>query len=338
MKSVYEMSGIERAAALLVALGSETASDVLKHLDDDSIEKLTVAISKIGSLSAVEREDLIGEFLIDLKKENRKIKAGEDTARELLSHAFGKDKAEEIIDKLEGMDLEQQFEFLVEADTDIVVNLLKNEMPQTIAVTIGYLPSSKAAAIIKNLPRETAKAVAIKMAKMKKSSPAAAASAAKILKKRYNDYLKTNQKLFNEDGFKSLIDILTHMSGSAEKKLLDELEGITPQITDEIKSRVFNFENIASLSNKDVRLLIDEINDDHLIALSLKGSGDEIRFKFIRNMSKNRATNILHEMEALGPVRLENVIESRSRIVAIMMNLDEKNIITARRGGEIYVE
>lgn len=338
MKSVYDMTGIERAAALLVALGSETASDVLKHLDDDSIEKLTVEISKIGRLSALEREDLIGEFLIDLKKENRKIKAGEDTARELLSRAFGTEKAEDIIKKLEGMDLEQQFEFLIEADTDIVVNLLKNEMPQTIALTLGYLPPPKAGAIIKNLPRETAKAVAIKMAKMKKSSPEAAASIAKILKKRYDDYLKTNQKLFNEDGFRSLIEILTHMSGSAEKKLLDELQGTMPEISDEIRSRVFNFENIASLSNKDVRLLIDEINDDHLIALSLKGAGDQIRFKFIRNMSQNRATDILHEMEALGAVRLDEVIETRSRIVAIMMNLDENKKITVRRSGEIYVE
>ena len=133
------------------------------------------------------------------------------------------------------------------------------------------------------------------------------------------------------------MDILKHMPGDDERKIIEDIEAVLPNVSSRLREKIFAFENVVNLSNAEVRILIDEIKDDALIAKALKGAGDEIRFKFLRNMSQNRATDILSDMEAMGSIRLTEVRESRDRIVLIMRALDDNGAIRLR-GGETYVE
>lgn len=338
MKSIFDMSGTEKAAALLMILGPEIASDIMKHLDETSIEKLSSEMIRLKSLPAGEKEDLIGEFLIELKRSRKSVYGGKNRARKLISDTFGEEKAEELINKIENRDADAAFKFLNDADDRDFISLVKNEQPQVIALVCKYVTPKKAGLLMKSLDAGTAKTVALRIAKMTSHSPEAAVAVARAMKKRYNEMKTRGNSDENSSGIESLISIISHMSSEQEKKILQSMDISMPHISREISERIFSFENVLNLTNVEIRILIDEINDDYLLAKALKGAGDEIKFRFMRNMSQNRATEILGEMDLLGPVKLSEIDESRSRIVDIMRLLNENGVISLRRSGEIYVE
>jgi flagellar motor switch protein FliG len=336
MKSVFDMSGVERAASLLVALGPSIAADIMKHLDDESIEKLTLEIAKIEKLTPQEREELIGEFLIDLRKEKRRLRGGAGAAKEILVKSFGKDKAEEIIEKFSPIDVDKEFQALNEIEDEVLISFFKDEHPQTVAVALSFLPPEKSAAILKSLDSESAKDVALRLAKMDRVMPDAVAGIVSTIKKKYKEYQKKSQGL-SAGGLDTLIDILRHMDADDERKIMNDLEISMPAVSIQIQEKTFAFENVVYLTNNEIRIIIDEIDDDHLLARALKGAGDEIRFKFLRNMSRNRATDVLTDMDALGTMRLSEVEDYRKKIVETMRTLDVNGVISLKRGSDILV-
>lgn len=336
MRDVFDMSGVERAAALLVAMGPKVASEIMKHLDEASIEKITTEIAKIDRLTPQEREELIGEFLIDLRREKRRLRGGEGTAREILTKTFGEGKADQILSKFTNIDVDKEFADLSEIDDQALVSFLKDEHPQTIAVAMSFLAAEKSAAIMSALDRARAKEVALRMARMDTVMPEAVAGIVKTIKKKYQEYLKKNQGL-TAGGLDTLIGILQHMPADEEKKIMEDLEISMPSVSSQITEKIFTFENVVNLTNQEIRLLIDAIDDDALIARSLKGAGDEVRFKFLRNMSQNRATDILKDMEFMGVVRLSEVEDCRRKIEGILRTLDDNGVINLR-GGNTFVK
>jgi flagellar motor switch protein FliG len=332
MKDIFDMNGLERAAALLVALGPRVASDIMKHLDEDSIEKLSQEIANIDRLSPQEREELIGGFLIDLRKEKRRLRGGEETARDILVKTFGADRADEVLSKFSNVDVDKEFVAMNDMEDEALLLFLKDEHPQTIAVVLSFLAPAKSAAVLKGLTRDTTKEVALRMAKMDRVMPEAVAGVIKTIKKKYQEFKKKDTGL-SAGGLNTLIEILQHMSGEEERKIIHDLETEMPTVTQQINDKIFAFENVVQLTNQEIRILIDTIDDDHLLARSLKGAGDEVRFKFLRNMSRNRATDILMEMESLGVIRLSEVEDCRDKIVSVLRTLDDNGVINLRGGG-----
>jgi flagellar motor switch protein FliG len=337
MKSIFEMTGPEKAASLLIALGPDIASEIIKYLDEESIKKVTEEIAKIDQLNVKDKEDLIGEFLIDLRKKRGTLYGGDNVARDILVAALGENKAREVIDKLTRKDLEKGFDFLREIDSEILVSFLQNEHPQTITVTLAHLPSAKSAEILKSLAPVTAKEVAKRIAKMDKTSPDAVIEIARVIRKKY-EKLKESGKYEIAGGVDTLVSILNHMSGEQEKMIMDHINHAIPTIAKEIKDRIYTFDNVLYLSNEEIRILIDEINDDLLIAKALKGAGDDIRFRFLRNMSRNRATDILTDMDSMGPLRLSEIQDARDEIISIMRQLHDYGVISLRKEREKYIE
>ncbi len=336
MKDVFDLSGVERAAALMVSLGPRVAADIMKHLDEESIDVLTREIAKIDRLSPREREELIGQFLIDLKKEKRRLRGGEGTARQILTKTFGDEKAEKILSKFVNIDVDKEFASLNEIEDEALVSFLKDEHPQTIAVAMSFLAPEKSAAIMKSLERGKAKDVAVRVAKMDRVMPEAVAGIVRTIRKRYQEYRSKNQGL-SAGGLDALIGILQHMPADEERTIMKDLEIALPNVSRQISEKIFTFENVENLTNQEVRILIDTISDDHLLAKSLKGATDEIRFKFLRNMSQNRATDILSDIDAMGVVRLSEVEDCRAKIVSIMRSLDDNGTINLR-GGQTFVK
>jgi flagellar motor switch protein FliG len=332
------MTGTEKAAALLVLLGPEIASGILRHLDEDSIEKLTAGMVRMQSLPEEEKEDLIGEFIIELKKNSKTPSGGINRARKMIVDAFGEEKADELVKKIENRDTETSFKFLNDLDNDMLLNILKDEQPQIIALVIKFISPQKAGMVLKSLPPEKSKEAGVKLVRMKNLSSEAAVAVARALKKRCRDIKKLEDEKNIAGGMESLASILSHMSSEQERNLLRQIDIAVPYISKEIKEMIFTFENIVNLTNKEIRLLIDEINDDYTIAKSLKGADDDIKFKILRNMSQNRAENVLTEMSDMGAVRLRDVEECRDFIVGVMRELNENGVIVLRRDGEIYVE
>lgn len=338
MKSVFDMNGTERAAALLVALGPEIAADIIRNLDEESVEKITAEMTKINSLTPEDREDLVGEFIITLRKNNSNLKGGENRAKKILTDAFGKEKADSVLKKFEGQNVEKAFDSINKIDDDILLEFIKNEPPHIIALVMMNLVSDKSGRLLKSLPRDLAKDVAIRMAKMKKVSPETIVSVAKALDQKYKNYIKKQDGLATSGGIESLMGILEQMSGSDEQRLLKELDSFAPKVSKKIKEKIFSFENIVNLSNQEVRILIDEVADDDIIAIALKGAGDEIRFKILRNMSKNRATDIIKEMKAMGPIKLTDVLEKRGEIISVLRTLHDNGVVYMGKDKEQWVE
>jgi flagellar motor switch protein FliG len=338
MKSLFNMTGTEKAAALLVLLGPEIASDILRHLDEDSIEKLTAGMVRMQSLPDKDKEDLIGDFIIELKRNAKQTTGGMNRARKIIVDAFGDERADEIIKRIENRDTESNFKFLNELDDEELLNLLKDEQAQIIAIVVKFITPKKAGMILKNILPEKSKETGIRLVKMKNPSLEAAVAVARALKKRYRNLKQTSDKDSIKGGMESLLSIMNHMSSEQERNLLKGIDIIIPQISREIIEMIFTFDNIVSLSNKEICILIDEINDDFIIAKSLKGAEDDIKFKILRNMSQNRAEDILHEMSAMGAVRMKDVEECRDYIVDIMRELNDNGLIVLKRDGEVYVE
>ncbi len=338
MKSIFDLNGTERAAALLVLLGPEIASEVMKHLDEESIEAITAQMIKVQTLSPEDREDLIGEFMIELRRSSKTARGGINRARKMIVDAFGAEKADEMIARIENRDPESGLKFLSEIDDLEALALLKDEDPGVTALVLSYIEPAKAAKILKGFSADKSRAVAIRLAKMKNPSPEAAVAVGRALKKRYKKIQELQGDKGVEGGVDSLMSILAHMSSSQEKNILQGIDIVLPDLSREIMQRIFVFENVTKLSNSEIRILIDEINNDSLIARSLKGAEDDVRFKFLRNMSQNRASDIIREMDLMGPIRLSEVDECRDYIVEIMRELNENGVIIMKRDGEIFVE
>ncbi len=336
MKDFDKMSGTEKAAALMVALGPERAAAVLKCLDEKTVEAVSLEIARTGSLSPSEQEDLIGEFLLSMKKMDSG-EGGQDSARKILDRAFGSYEADMIIKKVSARDLEKEFDFFSEASSDILLKILEKETPQMMAVILSYLPAAKSAEIIRALPKERSKAIALRMAKLDSVSPEAVLDLVTRLRKNYKKLLEQEENLSSKNGASSLSDILSQMTTAEEQKIMRNLDLSVPEISKMIREQTADFGSVLSMSNNDIRILIDEINDDDIIALALKGTEDEIRFRFLRNMSRNRAEDVLQRIQALGAVRKTDAEDAREEITGILRMLYERGVINLHRPGEQYV-
>jgi flagellar motor switch protein FliG len=339
MKSIFDMKGPEKAAALLMILGPQITADILKHLDETSVERITAELIKMKSLPENEREELIGDFMIELRKTARSDSGGINRARKIIEESFGDEKADEMIKKIESRDVESAFKFLSTLEADELLALVKDEPAQMVALVLSFLPAKISGEIIKKLPRGKAADTALRLARMKNVSPEATVAVARALRKRYRTIKseETDEKS-EAGGIDSLASILDYMSSDSEKKILDSLGITMPEAAEELSERIFSFENITALSNAEMRLLIDELNDDYLIAFALKGADDGIRFSFLRNMSQNRAADIIEEMNRMGAVKLKEVLEYREVIVETVRQMEARGAIRLRRRREEWVE
>ena len=332
------MSGIEKSAALMIALGADTASMVLKYIDEDTAGRIAEEIVQLDNLSIEVRENIFNDFLDELKKNDGALFGGKNVATEILMTALSEKEAHKIIDKLTRRDIQEELDFLNTIDSKALTSLLENEHPQTITVALSYLNAEKAAAIVKNLPIFLSKDIIKRMAKLDSISPDIVFEVIQGLKKKYINYRESNNYYVTIDGINTLIDIMSQMKASEERQLLDYLDISDPALYYEIKEKIFSFDSIMKLSHQDTQILIDEIRNDHLISIALKGSDDEIRFKILRNMSLNRSTDIIVEMNNMGPIRMSEIDEARNHIVSVMRFLNDNGIISIKREKEHYVE
>ncbi len=338
MKHLDEMNGVEKSAALMVALGADVASSIMKHLDEDTLSRLSIEIARIDRLAIEDKEELIGEFILKTKKMKGAVIGGENVAANILKAAFGEEKTKEILKKLTHRDLEKGFEYLKNIDPKILAAMLENEHPQTITITLAHLSPDKSAGVLKNIPPSSAKEVIKRMAKIDKASPEAVLEIARVIKKKYEKFKESSEIYDRTDGIKTLVDIMSQMNATQERKLMQYFEFTNINIYNQIRENIFTFENIANLTRQEMQILIDEINNDILIVKALKGAEDEIKFKFLRNMSANRATDILNEFDKIGPIRVSEINDARNEILAIMRHLNDNHIISVRKDKEQYVE
>ncbi len=328
-----KLSGRRKAAALVITLGKERSAEVLRHLSDEDIERLTWEISAMGELKAEQRREVVTEFQDAAVARNVISLGGLEYAEDLLRLALGEDKASELIDRLSASSPTVPFGFLRHLNVQQLVNFLSNEHPQTIALLLSFLQAEKAAQVLSSMDPETAADVAQRIALMDRANPDIVNDVEAVLRRKLSAVLQPARETQNVGGIEVLVNLLKQSSRMTEKTIIEALEDNEPELADEVKKRMFVFENVGTLDDRSIQRILREVEVRDL-ALALKATPDSVKEAILRNMSSRASAMLKEDMEASGPVRLRQVEEAQSRIVVVIRRLDDAEEIVIARGGD----
>ncbi|WP_110929413.1 flagellar motor switch protein FliG [Bacillus massiliglaciei] len=324
------LTGKQKAAILLISLGPDVSASVYKHLSEEEIEKLTLEISGVRKVENKEKEDIMDEFHNIALAQDYISQGGIGYAKQVLEKALGTEQAASIINRLTSSLQVRPFDFARKADPAQILNFIQNEHPQTIALILSYLDPAQAGQILSDLPQDMQADIAKRIALMDSTSPEIINEVEQILERKLSatvtqDYTQTG-------GVEAVVDVLNGVDRSTERTILDALEIQDPELAEEIKKRMFVFEDIVTLDGRAIqRIVRDSDNED--LKLSLKVASDEVKDIVFKNMSKRMVETFIEEMEYMGPVRLKDVEEAQSRIVTVIRRLEEAGEIVIARGG-----
>ena len=335
MAKSENINGVQKAAILLIALGPDKSANVFKHLKEDEIEQLTLEIANTRSVSPAIKDSILDEFYEVCLAQQYIAEGGITYAKDLLEKALGAERAKDVIGKLTASLQVRPFEFVRKTDASQLLNFIQDEHPQTIALILSYLSPGQASAIISALAPEKQTDVAKRLAQMDRTSPDVIKEVEKVLEQKLSSLV--NQDYTIVGGVDSIVDILNTVDRGTEKHIMESLEIEDPELADEIRKKMFVFEDILSLDDRSVQRVLREVDNNEL-AVALKGSNEEVQNLIFNNLSKRLATMIKEDMDFMGPVRLKDVEEAQQKIVNIIRKLeDSAEIIISRGGGDEIV-
>lgn len=327
-----ELTGKQKAAILLISLGPEVSAEVFKHLKEDEIEQLTLEIANVRKVDYEAKDKVLAEFHQIAIAQDYISQGGISYAKEVLEKALGQQKAMDVINRLTASLQVRPFDFARKADPGQIFNFIQNEHPQTIALVLSYLEPDQSAAILSALPQDKQADIARRIALMDSTSPEIVSQVERVLEKKLS--ATVIQDYTSAGGIESIVQILNGVDRSTERTILDSLELQDPELAEEIKKRMFVFEDIVLLDDRSIQRVIRDVENNDLM-LALKVASEDVKEVLFRNMSKRMAETFKEEMEFMGPVRLRDVEEAQTRIVAIIRRLEEAGeIIIARGGGD----
>ncbi|WP_245979975.1 flagellar motor switch protein FliG [Peribacillus asahii] len=329
-KKKGELTGKQKAAILLISLGPDVSASVYKHLSEEEIERLTLEISSVRKVDSKEKEEVLEEFHNIALAQDYISQGGIGYAKQVLEKALGEEQAAAIINRLTSSLQVRPFDFARKAEPGQILNFIQNEHPQTIALILSYLEATQAGQILSELPQEMQADVARRIALMDSTSPEIINEVEQILERKLSatvtqDYTQTG-------GVEAVVDVLNGVDRATERTILDALEIQDPELAEEIKKRMFVFEDIVTLDGRAIQRVIRE-SDNEDLKLALKVASEEVKEIVFRNMSKRMVETFQEEMEYMGPVRLRDVEEAQSRIVAVIRRLEEAGEVVIARGG-----
>lgn len=329
-RATGELSGKQKAAILLISLGPDVSAQVYKHLSEEEIEKLTLEISSVKKVDQHLKENVLEQFHQIALAQDYISQGGIGYAKTVLEKALGQTEASKIIDRLTSSLQVRPFDFARRADPQQILNFIQNEHPQTIALILSYLEPEQAGQILSELPQEMQADVARRIAVMDSTSPEIVNEVEQILERKLS--ATVTQDYTHAGGIEAVVEVLNGVDRSTERTILDALEIQDPELAEEIKKRMFVFEDIVTLDNRAIQRVIRECDNEDLI-LALKVASEEVKEIVFKNMSTRMAETFRDEMEYMGPVRLRDVEEAQTRIVAVIRRLEEAGEIVIARGG-----
>lgn len=329
--SETKLSNRTKAALVIISLGPERAARLYQYLKDDEVETLTVEVASIQQVDSGKINAALSEFYELCLAQKYISDGGIDYARQVLEKAYGNAKAMQLISRITDSLHAHSFEFLKKADPKHLLSFIQYEHPQTIALILLYTTSEQAAAILAELPREKQIDVARRIAVMDRTSPEIVKEVENLLETKLSSVVSAN---FTEiGGVKSIAEILNRVDRATEKYILDEFNKMDPELSEEVKRRLFVFEDIIYLDSRGIQRFLREVNTKDLV-VALKGANKDVADLIFQNMTKRMQDTIKEEIEFLGPVRLSEVEEAQQKIVQAIRKLEESNEIVIGRGGK----
>lgn len=325
-----KMSGLQKSAILLIALGPEKSANIFKHLKEDEIEELTLEIANTRSITPQIKEEIIEEFYQVCLAQQYIAEGGIGYAKELLEKALGAEKAMSVIGKLTASLQVKPFEFVRKTDASQLLNFIQDEHPQTIALILSYLSPLQASMIISALPPERQADVAKRVAMMDRTSPDIIKEVEKILESKLANLVNQDYTIIG--GVDAVVEILNAVDRGTEKHIMETLEIEEPELADEIRKKMFVFEDILLLDDRSIQRVLRDVDNNDL-AIALKGANEQVQTAIFNNLSKRLSAMIREDMEYMGPVRMKDVEEAQQKIVNIIRKLEDSAEIVISRGG-----
>jgi len=330
------LSGRQKAAVLFLVLGEDLTAEVFKRLDDDEVQDISREISMIGAVPADVTDRVVEEFYnLTLAKEYMTI-GGIEYAKKVLIKSLGPEEARRIIDRLiKLLEKSAGFSSLEKINPQQLSKFIQNEHPQTIALILAHLSASQAAELISALPEDMRTEIVIRMANLEEISPEIVKKIAGVLDQKLEAL--GSYSLEEYGGVKAVSELFNRMDRRASRNVLEQIESRDPELAASIRDLMFVFEDILLIDDQGVMEILKRV-DKKSLALALKGSNDELKTKFFRNMSQRAAEMLKEEMEYLGPIRVKEVEKAQHEIVEVVRNLEEEGVIViGGAGGEEYV-
>lgn len=332
---VEELTGAQKAAVLLIALGLDAASAVLKELDDSEVEKVSVEIARMRNVSSEVVESVLVEYRDLAMAQDYIAQGGVSFARKALEEALGNRRAEDIIMKVEAAMEVSAFHLLQTVETDQLTNFLRNEHPQTAALILSHLNPVKGADIIKHLDPELQSEILYRLATMGKTSPEMLNDIENVIREQLGSVF--GAQLSVSGGIEQVAEILNGTSRTTERAILDSIRDRSDELADNIKQLMFVFEDLINLHDRDIQRLLTEVEQDDL-AVSLKASSDKLKEKVYDNVSQRVADGIKEELDLMGPVRVSDVEEAQRKILDTAQRLEEEEEIALSRSTQDMIE
>ncbi len=329
------LTGRQRAAILMVSMGPDASAKVFQHLRDDEIEQLTLEIANLRKTSPDEKDRVLLDFHELCQARDYITQGGISYAKEVLEKAVGAQKASEIIHRLTSSLQVRPFDFVRKTDPHQLINFIQNEHPQTIALILAYLTADQAAVVLSGLPAELQVDVARRLAIMERTSPDVLREVENVLERKLSSLVV--QDFTIAGGIENVVETLTRVDRTTEKTILEALEIQDPDLAEEIRKRMFVFEDIIYLDDRSIQIVVRQI-DNRELAMALKVASDQVKDRIFKNITKRMAEMLKEEMDYMGPVRMRDVEDAQQKIVNVIRKLEDAGeIIVARGGGDEIV-
>ena len=327
-----EMTGLRKAAVLLLQLGKENAAKVLGQMREAEVEALTAEIVRLEFVEGAVVEGIVDEFHEMLVAQRHAAQGGIDFAREMLIQSLGAERADEIVNRLSAVFRNLPFSFLQKADPRQVLSFVQDEHPQTVALVLAHMNASQASAVLSGLAPELQTDVANRIAIMDRTSPDVVLQVESVLERKLSAVMQPAD-LSSVGGLQPLVDIINRSDRATERMILEGLAERNPELAELVRAQMFVFEDITSLDDRAVQLVLRQVESADL-AVALKGVREDVRTKVMKNMSERAAENLAEEIELLGPQRLKTVEDAQAKIVQSIRALEESGQIVITRGDD----
>lgn len=332
IENVEDLTGIQKAAVLVLTLDSESAGAIFQALSPTGVEELSRELASIGQVSNEVRTGVLEQFYQTAMAEAWVVEGGLDYAKKLLKDNVDPEIAGRIIEQISSQVQKSPFAFLQKAESSNLLTFIQDEHPQTIALILSHLPYHKAAEILGGLPSQKQIEVVKRVANMEQTNPEVIKEVEMGLESRLSNML--NQSFEKAGGVPSVAEMLNLIDRQTEKGIMSGLESEDPDLVEQIRRLMFVFDDINLVDDKGIQALLKEVDNDEL-ALALKTASEELQDKIFKNMSERARELIQEDMEYMGPVRVSDVEAAQQRIVDIVRRLEDAGeIIIAGRGGD----
>ena len=326
------ITGIRKAAILMVLLGDEASAGVFRYLQEDEVQEISREISRLGRIDSEVADAVLDDFHRITLAQTCLARGGAEFAKKLLVKAFGTDSSKKLLDRL-NISMQNAmvgFDSLQKADPAQLSKFIQAEQPQTIALVLAHLNSSQAAALLSSLPAALRADVVMRMASLSQISPDIISKITTILEQKMKSLGDFSRESYG--GIRAVAELINRMETKAAASILEKIENENPTLALSIRNLMFVFDDVMLIDDQGMREILQRM-DKKSLAMALKGTSEELRNQFFRNMSSRAVEMLREDMEAMGPIKVKDVEASQQQIVAVVRKLDESGVISLKGGG-----